>query len=125
MKRARSADVTPSLILTSPYRRAMETAAVAADVFRYTGDIVQTKVLVPDGSAAQVWDEVRLYANEDAILIASHEPLMSSTCAYLLGCPALHVDMKKAALVRIDMEGFGAHPHGILRWMLTPGVCLE
>jgi hypothetical protein len=28
--------------------------------------------------------------------------------------------MKKAGLVRIDVETMRAHPHGILRWMIVP-----
>jgi hypothetical protein len=28
--------------------------------------------------------------------------------------------MKKAALVRIEIEGVRAVPHGVLRWMLVP-----
>jgi phosphohistidine phosphatase len=57
--------------------------------------------------------------------MASHEPLMSSLTAYLLGCPAMQVDMKKAALVRIDLDRFGPEPRGLLKWMLTPSVCGE
>jgi hypothetical protein len=30
------------------------------------------------------------------------------------------VEFKKAALVRIDLHGFGAEPQGVLQWMLTP-----
>jgi hypothetical protein len=33
--------------------------------------------------------------------------------------------MKKAALVRIDCERFGPKATGVLKWMLTPGVCPE
>ena len=46
------------------------------------------------------------HPDEPAILVASHEPLMSSMVAYLLGCSTLQVDMKKAALVRIDIDRF-------------------
>jgi phosphohistidine phosphatase len=125
LKRARSADVAPTLILTSPYRRAVETAEIAADVFRYKGDLARSAAFVPDASPTQAWEELRLYSDEPAVLVASHEPLMSSTVAYLLGCSTLQVDMKKAALVRIDIDRPGAEPHGILKWMLTPGLCLE
>jgi hypothetical protein len=45
--------------------------------------------------------------------------------AFLLDSPAMMVDMKKAALVRIDCDRIGTKPRGILKWMLTPGVCLE
>jgi len=125
LKRARSADVVPSLILSSPYRRAIETAEVAADVFRYRGDLVRSGAFVPEATPAQAWEELRLYSRESAVLVASHEPLMGFTVAYLLGCPSMQVDMKKAALVRIDVERFGAEARGILKWMLTPALSLE
>ena len=78
--------------------------------------------LTPDGSPAEVWEEIRARKNEDAILLASHEPLMSATVAFLLGTPGLHVDMKKAALLRVDVDRFGPQPLGVLKWMLTPAV---
>ena|SRR5712692_9796035 len=125
LKRARTADVTPTLILSSPYRRALETAEVAVEVLHYEGDIVQSRAFVPEASPQQAWEEIRLHPKEEAVLIASHEPLMSGLTAFLLGCLALQVDMKKAALVRIDVDRYGAESHGVLKWMLTPGLCIE
>jgi phosphohistidine phosphatase len=125
LKRARSADLDPSSILSSPYRRAMETAGVAAEVLGYTGEIVRTRALVPEASPFDAWEEIRSRKSERAILLASHEPLMSAMVAFLLDSPALHVDMKKGALVRIDCERFGPKAAGALKWMLTPGVCAE
>jgi phosphohistidine phosphatase len=112
----------PSLIISSPYKRALETAAIAAEVLGYAGEVERAQALTPDGSTAGVWEEIRIRKNEDAILLASHEPLMSATVAFLLGAPGLHVDMKKAALVRVDVDRFGPQPLGVLKWMLTPGV---
>jgi phosphohistidine phosphatase len=125
LKRARTADLDPSLILSSPYRRAVETAAVAAEVLAYKGEIVRTSALVPEASPYDVWEEIRNRKNERAVLLSSHEPLMSSLAAFLLDSPPLRVEMKKAALVRIDCDRFGPKPAGVLKWMLTPGVCLE
>ena len=125
LKRARTADLDPSLILSSPYRRAVETAEVAAEVLGYKGEIVRTRALVPEASPSDAWEEIRSRKDERAILLASHEPLMSSMAAFLLDSPALRLEMKKAALVRIDCERFGPKAAGVLKWMLTPGVCLE
>jgi phosphohistidine phosphatase len=47
---------------------------------------------------------------------------MSSLVAFLLDSPALSVDMKKAALVRVDCDRFGPEPRGVLKWMLTPAT---
>jgi phosphohistidine phosphatase len=125
LKRARTADVSPALILSSPYRRALETAEIAVDVFRFPGDVVRSRAFVPEASPQQAWEELRLHSAEDSALVCSHEPLLSSLTAFLLGCPTLQVDMKKGAMVRIDLERVGAHPHGVLKWILTPGLCLE
>jgi len=116
------AGVEPSLILSSPYKRAVETAEIAAEVLGYKGKIVRIDALVPHGSPYDVWEEIRARREEFAILLASHEPLMSTMAAFLLESPALQVDMKKAALVRIDCDRPGAKPGGILKWMLTPAV---
>ena len=66
---------------------------------------------------------MRDYRDETAILLAGHEPLLSSLASYLLASPALQLEMKKAAMVRIDIESLGAAPHGILRWIVTPKFC--
>ena len=94
LKRARSADVKPGVILSSPYRRAGETAAIAAEVLDYKGKVVETSALLPDAAPQEMWEEMRSRGNESAVLLASHEPLMSTLAAFLLGCPGLQVDMK-------------------------------
>ncbi|MEI9971660.1 MAG: histidine phosphatase family protein [Ignavibacteriota bacterium] len=110
LHRARDAGVAPSVILSSPYRRATETAEVAAEVFGYSGKIVKIRALLPEASPFDTWEEIRKRPDEHAILLASHEPLMSSLVAFLLSSPTLVVDMKKAALVRVDCDRFGPEP---------------
>jgi phosphohistidine phosphatase len=119
----RRAGVEPSLIASSPYVRAMETARIAAEGFNYKSDIVRTENLVPHSTPQKVWAELRDYREESAVLLAGHEPLLSQLLAYLLASPALRVEMKKAAMVRIDIDTFGTAPHGTLRWILTPKLC--
>jgi len=122
LTRARTADVAPSLILSSPYRRALETADIAVEVLGYQGKVVKTRALLPEASPFDTWEEIRKDPSESSILLASHEPLMSSLAAFLLASPALVVDMKKAALVRLDCERMGPEPKGVLKWMLTPAT---
>ena len=125
LKRARAAGVAPSLILSSPYRRATETADVAVEALGYQGKVVRTPALLPEASPYDGWEEVRSHHGERSVLLSSHEPLMSSLAAFLLGSPALEVDMKKAALVRVDCDRLGPQPKGVLKWMLTPAVAGE
>jgi phosphohistidine phosphatase len=122
LKRARAGGVSPSLILASPYRRAVETAEEAAEVLNYRGRIRRTQALTPNSSPQDVWNEIRECQDESEILLASHEPLMSSAAAFLLNSPALAVDMKKAALLRVQCERVTTQPRCVLKWMLVPAV---
>jgi phosphohistidine phosphatase len=120
LRLARQADTAVSLILTSPYRRARETADMVADLLANEAELLESGALSPEGKPDAVWTEVRAHKSVDSVLLVSHEPLLSQTAAFLLNCPALHVDFKKGALMRIDVESFGPQPQGTLRWMVTP-----
>lgn len=119
-KLARKAGVEPSLILSSPYIRARQTAQIAAGELGYDAQIVNIESLVPHGSPEAVWSDIRDYPDMDALLLAGHEPQMSRLVGYFLNAPSLKVEMKKAAMVRIDLETSRSQPHGILRWMIVP-----
>ena len=119
LRTAAAAGVAPSLILTSPYKRALQTAQLAAEILEYKGELLRTKALEPAAAPKTVWDEIRVHKDETQILLAGHEPLFSRLTAYLLGSPNLQVDFKKGAIACVEVERFGAEPHGVLRWMLT------
>jgi phosphohistidine phosphatase len=123
-KMARATGVRPSLILSSPYVRARQTAEIAAHELGFKGKILNIDSLVPDSKPQDVWRSIRDHAGESAILLAGHEPLLSQLVAWLLNAPSLRVEMKKSALVRIDVEsprgGRVGPPHGTLRWMMIP-----
>jgi len=116
---ARSAGVHPSAILTSPLKRAAQTAELAAKHLDVKRKLIEIKALAPPGSPQQIWAEIREIATEE-VMIVGHEPLLSRTTAFLLRCPALRLNLKKGALVSIDIEDGQTEPHGILNWILTP-----
>ena len=117
---AKSAGVAPTLILTSPYKRAVQTAQVAAEIFKYETDLLRTKALVPGSTPEAVWEEIRAHKDTQQLLLAGHEPLFGRLVSYLLASPVLQVDVKKGSLIRVDIERFGPAPHGELKWMLAP-----
>jgi len=119
LEQAHEAGAKPSLILTSPYRRAAQTARIAGHILG-CGKILETEVLTPSSTPKAVWEAICSRRREGALLLAGHEPLLGMTVGYLLGAPAMRVDLKKAALVRIDQEVLSGTPRGVLKWMLTP-----
>ncbi len=116
---AREAGVRPGVILTSPLRRALQTAKIAAELLRLKGDPIETHTLLPGASPLSVWSEVRAYEVGE-LLLAGHEPQLSELVGFLLGCLALKLDLKKGALVCINVESAEVRPQGTLKWILTP-----
>ncbi|MCS7024621.1 MAG: phosphohistidine phosphatase SixA [Bryobacteraceae bacterium] len=114
---ARRAGLRPDLILTSPYRRAVETAQIAAELLEYNEPLLETPQLVPEADAAEAWAEIRIHKAAKSILVSSHEPLTSELIHFLCGARA---EVKKGSLTRIDLEHVNPRPSGVLKWMLTP-----
>ena len=119
LRRARQAGVSPAVILTSPYTRAEETAEIAAEILGCKRKLIITKALLPSSSPDRIWKEISAI-EAPSVLIAGHEPLLSQFVAFLLNCPAFQVDLKKGAMVRLDVASSEQRPNGILKWMLTP-----
>ncbi|MCU1259106.1 MAG: putative phosphohistidine phosphatase, SixA [Bryobacterales bacterium] len=120
LKVAGKAGVAPSLILTSPYVRARQTAEMAAEALNCPKPPLDIDSLVPHSSPQAVWNDVRDHRTEEALLLAGHEPLLSQVVGYFLAVPALQFDFKKGALVAMTIDNFRGEPHGVLQWILTP-----
>jgi len=125
LKRARAAGVEPPVILTSPYRRARETAEVAAKTLSGKSSLVETRALIPDSSPEAVWEEIRTHKAGAQLMVVGHEPLLSSVYSYLLGSASVQIDVKKSSLGRVDVDRFTGQPRGVLRWLLYPKLVAE
>jgi phosphohistidine phosphatase len=113
------ADTHPSLILTSPLLRAVQTAEIAKSVLHSRTNPLETKALLPGTNPEQVWDEIRVHKDEPELMLVGHDPLFTNLAGYLLGFPGLHIDFKKGAILRVDFESFAPKPRGLLRWFLV------
>lgn len=120
LERAHAAGASPTAIISSPLRRALETAELAARGLGYEGRIIRTPVLLPDSSPQNVWKFLREHASESSVLLAGHEPLFSATTAYFLGSMRSMVQFRKGALIRMDVDCGRSTPEAVLQWMLTP-----
>ena len=118
LARARAAGVDPEVILTSPLRRALETARLAAAVLGYEGQVVQSRALLPESSPQDLWEEIRQH-RADRFLLAGHEPLLGQFLSWMLNSPFLCVELRKGALARVDAAPTPARPRVVLQWLLT------
>ena len=118
LEAARRAKAAPELILTSPLRRAQETAAIAATLFK-SAKVMETRHLLPGASPAELWREIGSLRDVQQVLLAGHQPQLGHMVAFLLEAAAV-ADLKKSALVRITTANRLGPPRGVLKWMITP-----
>ena len=122
LETAKRSGVEPQLILTSPLRRAQQTAAIASELLDCSR-IRETRALLPEASPERIWKELEDYLEPSGdvtrVLLAGHEPHLSSLLGFLMGAP-MNVDFKKSALVRVTTRETRDHPAGVLKWILTP-----
>jgi phosphohistidine phosphatase len=125
LETAAQADIRPTLILTSSLKRAVQTAEIAQEVFKYKGELVRTEALMPNSGVEDVWNEIRVHDGEPVIVLVGHNPQFGELGGYLLGAPELQIDVKKGSLLRIDFEGLSSQPKGILRWFLIAKLAVR
>lgn len=90
-------------VMTSSYRRALETAAPAARALRL--EKRETSALEPSADPEDILEELRAAGVRGALLVG-HQPHLGFLISRLLsGRPDVEVPLKKAALVWLTWEG--------------------
>jgi phosphohistidine phosphatase len=112
--------VRPATILTSPYERAAQTAAIACKELRSARRPIITQALVPYVNVFELWDEIRDHAIGGDLLLVGHNPQLSSLVTWLLGARQDALWLKKSGLVALDVGAAGPRPRATLSWLLTP-----
>ena len=112
-KLLRKLSVRPALILSSPLRRAWQTAEIAAKFLEV--ELREERDLVPGFNAAGLRKMIRRHEGDDLLLVG-HEPDFSGVIRALTGG---EVKLAKGGIARIDLaEGT---ERGRLVWLMPPG----
>ena len=108
-------------ILTSPLTRALETAKIIAQALQLENRLAEIEQLAPDRSVQELLTGLAAYAGDKNILLVGHEPLLSSTVAFLLSeKAAAHIQLKKGGLCCLQVDGVRPRKAAVLLWALTP-----
>lgn len=99
----------PDEIVSSPYRRALETARLIAEVLGFAGDLVVDEALIPDAPPSGVRDLLGRLSDRRHVVLVAHEPLLSGTCQLLLGIPFSGLGRAEMVALRKSTPGL---PHG-------------
>jgi phosphohistidine phosphatase SixA len=120
IQQALHAGMNPSLILSSPYTRTMETARIAATLLAYREDILACSALTPESNPQDSWSEIRVFDDRPSILAVMHEPLITALACQLLGTEPASIEFKPSTIMRIDIESAAVRPSGVRRWTIVP-----
>ncbi len=116
-----------SAIITSPLKRAVQTAKIIAKVLAMEKRISIWNELVPEGNRSKLYIILNQYTRESSVLMIGHEPYLSNMMYDMifqknrvnqLG----RINLKKAGLAKIRIISLTPNISGELRWLLTPRI---
>ncbi len=106
-------------ILTSPLLRARQTAEPVARALSLQGDVIETGALSPEADPKGILREIERRGFR-RVLVVGHMPHLGKLLGYLLtGRSSTSIDIKKAALARVEFDGKTPEPPGTLTLLLT------
>jgi phosphohistidine phosphatase len=120
----KEAEVTPDLILTSPYLRARETAEIVATVFHAKKVLELAPELAPHGNPRKLIELLAVaYKKRKSVVLVGHEPYLSSLISLLIsGDSSLDIHLKKGGLCKLEIEELTYGRCASLEWLLPPRV---
>ncbi len=109
------------LLVSSPYVRARQTAAIFSDVFKMEAELEICDALCPGMDTPQLFRFLKHHQKSHAIALFGHEPDMGELAQTLLQAE-FPMPFKKAAVARIDIFDMPPTGPGILKWFMPPKV---
>jgi phosphohistidine phosphatase len=118
----RRLDVRPTVIYTSPARRAVETAQLLHDLLARPSLMQLRDELLPEASPAQVDRLLRDLPPKSCAICVGHEPQLGMAASVLLsGRVSTSFPLKKGGACLIELSIPAKPGRGVLRWWLTSG----
>ena len=110
-------DVSYDKILTSPWLRAQQTAAILAEVLELPAP-EELPQLAGDRTPEDLLDALAHHHGRKTLLVG-HEPLLSATVIHALGGGKWSLDLKKAGACSIEVDALPPRKSATLLWHLT------
>jgi phosphohistidine phosphatase len=114
-------DLSFDLILSSPYLRARQTAAIVAKALNCKDRLELFGALAPGNAPRDVVEGLHRLPVPHNVLLVGHEPGLSQLISLLLGGePGLSIALRKGGLCKLSAETLKPSRCATLQWLLTP-----
>lgn len=113
----------PDVIISSPLKRATQTASLVGNELGYEGKLLLEPSLRPEATFAEFRKLLDKYSKHEAIMVVGHNPSITDFLARLItksGSAAL-IEFKKGAVARVETVRNSA----TLNWLFTPKIARE
>ena len=110
--------IEPSLILTSPLLRAVQTADILAETLSYSGPFVVRDELRPGLHTQAFAKLIEDYRSVDELVLVGHEPDLSTLVSYLLSQPG-GFNFKKGAAVKLKIDPSNLQSASAFKWLIV------
>jgi phosphohistidine phosphatase len=110
--------VEPSLILTSPLIRSVQTAEILADTLAFVGPLLVRTELSPGFDLQKLQEVLNEYQSADEVVIVGHEPDLSGLVTALLGLQD-GFDLKKGAAVKLKTDPKNLQDSTVFKWLVV------
>ncbi len=110
-------DVHVDAIISSPLKRATQTASLVGNEIAFEGKLAFDKALRPEASFEEFRNLLNRFAKAEEIMVVGHNPSLSEFLSLLISgrSSEASVDLKKGAVARVDLA-----KDATLAWCLTP-----
>lgn len=122
-KRLQQMGIKPHLVISSPYKRAVQTADVLAEELGYTGERYQDNRITPSARYEAFSALFQEYKSFREIMFVTHDPCVSFLISSLCGSTNFNIDFKKGAVACIGI-GRQSPPAGTLLWYAPPRILI-
>ena len=111
-------EVKLDIVISSPLKRAQQTAELVAREIGYEDRIEFSDALRPEANYRGFEQLLQSYAKKDEIMVVGHNPTLSEFLSLLISGGASHtaVELKKGAIAKVPMDGNSS----ALQWCFTP-----
>jgi len=113
----------PDAVLSSPLRRARETAAILFKAFKKEIPLGITPALAPSGNRPDLYREICSYKKLASLMLVGHQPSLGEIAGEIIwGSPEYSIEFKKGGACLIELQSVTGTPNGVLVSLVTPSI---
>jgi phosphohistidine phosphatase len=109
-------------IITSPLKRAKQTAEIVLKKCKETNSLVEWNELKPESKTNALYEKLSSLKINSTVLLVGHDPFLSSMIGEIItdGKNNCRVILKKGGLAKISLNSLKPKINGELQWLIGP-----